>query len=216
MCVCAYVQLSVDMARRMDQESLQRNLMNNDLREFKEQQRTAHVHQENELAEIILRLRNLEEKLHSGVDGVCLPLRRRVWWKRAVAHLCCCFTNRSGGLGINGNDVDDDDDYDGHVGIGGRGNRRSGRRTFFNERYHQLGVMNSNGGGGGHRGSVVHSHSVHGSEIGAPNDLEPNDNGLTVADVDLRTPLSLRRDYDDDYVDMPMRSMSPPVAQFGA
>lgn len=180
----------------MDQESLQRNLMNNDLREFKEQQRTAHVHQENELADVILRLRAIEESLHLDRSDGVRP-RRALSWRQAAAHLCCCFGNfgQVGRLGL---------DEDGRIG---RGNRRG----FFSERYQQLDVINSR--------SVVHSHSVQGSEnvgrgAGVGGDLEPNENGLTVSDADLRTPLSLRRAYEDDgYADMPARP-TPPVAQY--
>ena len=53
-----------DTSKRLNQESLQRNLMNNDFRTFMDQQRGLRLQQDSELADMRVRLRALEERLN--------------------------------------------------------------------------------------------------------------------------------------------------------
>ena len=79
-----------DTSKRLNQESLQRNLMNNDFRTFMDQQRGLRLQQDSELADMRVRLRALEERLNQReAESLGTRCRSASRWLRR--HLCCCF-----------------------------------------------------------------------------------------------------------------------------
>ena len=189
-----------DTSKRLNQESLQRNLMNNDFRTFMDQQRGLRLQQDSELADMRVRLRALEEKQKQrDQESLEFRCRRTLLWLRR--HLCCCFRwfNKSGdGIAIDG---------------------------YYNDNYHQLDVYNNSTN---NNGTFVQSNSVHDGQTYAKQDnFEVDANAsLAVTDDDLRTPLSLksynpqfdiRSEPSTDTRSSPsvsMRTATPPIAQF--
>ena len=198
-----------DTSKRLNQESLQRNLMNNDFRTFMDQQRGLRLQQDSELADMRVRLRALEERLNQREAG-SLGTRCRSASRWLRRHLCCCFHWTA------------------------RGERIAIVDGYFNDndqQYHQLDVYNASHNDGGNGSALVHSNSVRSPyPSGKPADAAADANAaLAVTDDDLRTPLSLKS-YDGPRFDVrsapgtdarsspsvSMLSSTPPVAQFSS